>query len=1139
MSIGIGVGDFIKVSELIHQARKRFVDAPSQYDTISKENFHNVILDIDILSSEWEPDIQQRAKLQKVKDDSIYLLNGLFAKLDKHRVLATSSTGMVQYAKKAWKRLNWNHDDIQEFRRQLSLHLGLLGAVERQIHSQRFSRMEQKTDHITKRVNHQHLNEILGWFGPSNNGSRQSSLLEKHQEGTCEWFLASNEFQDWIKTKDRILFCPGLPGAGKTVLVSFVIQYLQILLDNDSNTGIAYHYCDLRHQNSETVNLILSNILKQLAQCQESLPDAMETLHSMHKKRDTRPSPREIKIIDGLDECLVWRELMTELRQLRGVNILTTSRFISEISNDKALEGSTLLEVNARDTDIRKYLNGNMLKLDKSVAINPQLQEDVCKAILGASGGMFLLARLHLDSLAGLFPVKKLKDALSTLPTGTSAYDEAYQCALERIESQHEHRVSIAKDVLAWLTFVKRPLTIEELRTAVIIQETDLDIDEDCLMDIENMVSACAGLVAVDEQNGKVTLIHYTTEEYLRRKWPTWANTHLNADMVIATTCLTYLLFPVFDVDFTKMDRLSQSKEPGRQVYPLLEYSLKHGALHARVADTNCPAIDRFRSSDSKVSKTWLLMNTKYGEGEGAGTAEWLIEQGVTASVRDSEGRTAFHYAVLNGWARSTECLLKRGAIMNSDFKNMTPFHYAVSTGNEAIVKAFLSAGVPADMPVTRQLHTSPCQENKAIYVTRGNRQIVLDNSCSEQGLTPLHLAAMTGSQKMTKFLLDHGANPNFPSHSGETPLHLAMKEDLYGSRWQNKLDFWNNPDNRVECVLEWIDPEEDEENYYSTKAWIRKERSAVVELLLNNPKTDVNAQDIFGMSPLHIAAGRKDLTALVFQKLIDRGADISLCTTESRTPLHLAIMNKNVIAVSYLLKIGADPRAEDANGLNTLHYAAQTRHLQILQNLLATIPDIQMEAFLNRQDKKGKNALHHLLRKHGVEIPVTRYLLERCNGINDLDSTGMSPVALYISANVLFSRQDDKHLLDLLFSYGADPSFKTTEGLGLVHLVGTSRRCSVGGLQTLAKWGIDLRSLDTQGRTVLHHSSITGTLVEDVLHFLCHDIKLSVNLRDVHGKTALDYAVQEKENAHDPNPFDPGRWIRAEKLLRGVEMEV
>lgn len=263
--------------------------------------------------------------------------------------------------------------------------------------------MEQKTDHITERVDQQHLHDILDWFGPSDNGSRQSFLLDRHEEGTCKWFLASAKFQEWIKSQGRILFCPGLPGAGKTFLVSIVIQHLQSLFKNDGNTGIAYHYCDFRHQENGTVNLILSSILKQLAQCQESLPDAMSTLHGTHKKKDTRPSVKEIKttlntvayltsrtfiVIDGVDKCHVWRELMTELRGLQGINILVTSRVIPDICNDERLEGSTVLEIHAREADIRKYLGTNMLKVAGFVANSQQLQEDVCKAILEASGSM-------------------------------------------------------------------------------------------------------------------------------------------------------------------------------------------------------------------------------------------------------------------------------------------------------------------------------------------------------------------------------------------------------------------------------------------------------------------------------------------------------------------------------------------------------------------------------------------------------------------------------------------------------------------------------------------------------------------------------------------------------------------------------
>jgi ankyrin repeat protein len=731
--------------------------------------------------------------------------------------------------------------------------------------------------------------------------------------------------------------------------------------------------------------------------------------------------------------------------------------------------------------------------------------------------------------------VKRLRDALTTLPTGVSAYDEAYQDAMKRIERQHPERTAVAKDVLAWLTFAKRPLNIEELRTAVIVQETDSTIDADRLMDIEDMVSVCAGLVAIDEQNDRVTLIHYTTEEYLKR---TWANWHPNADAVIATSCFTYLLFPVFDIEFSEMDEYLQREKSGRQVYPLLDYSLDHGALHARLAVTKPPSVARFRSSDSRVTKNWLLLKAKYGEDQGEDTAEWLIEQGVCIDVRDSEGRTPLHYAVLNGWVRCVQLLLKRGATVDSDVENMTPLHYTVKTGNEAIARTFLSAGIPVDTSVTRQTHIPTYQGDKVVYVTRDSEHILVRKPCTEQGLTPLHLAALTGSQKMTKFLLDHGANSNFPSDSGETPLHLALRRDLYGPRWPGIVDFWNYPDNRVECVLDYIEADEEDE-HCSVQDWIQKERSVIIDLLLESPETDVNAQDIFGVSSLHIAARSKNLSESVTQKLIDKGANISLRTKENRTPLHFAVVNENTDVVSILLKLGADPIAEDVDGLNALHYAAQKGHLQILQEVLRSIPGFLAETFLESKDKNGQNALHHLLSNNGpVDIAVARHLLGQFNGINSLDSRGMSPIAVYLSSFVFCAYQDDQELLDLLFSYGADPDFKTAEGLNLAHLTTSSHRCSVGVLQTLASWGVNLRSMDEQGRTALHHSSINGTLVEDVLHFLCQDTQLPVDLRDVHGNTALDYAIEMGQKDHGPNLFDPDRWVRAEGLLRGVEKE-
>ncbi|KAH8729176.1 hypothetical protein BGZ61DRAFT_177914 [Ilyonectria robusta] len=114
MSIGVGVGDFIKILELVTQARKRFVDAPSQYNGISNDlrNFSNVVQDIDVLLSGCEPRPEQRANLQSIKDDSTSLLKDLLQRLDKDREIGACSTSTTQCVKKAWKRSIWDLDDV-------------------------------------------------------------------------------------------------------------------------------------------------------------------------------------------------------------------------------------------------------------------------------------------------------------------------------------------------------------------------------------------------------------------------------------------------------------------------------------------------------------------------------------------------------------------------------------------------------------------------------------------------------------------------------------------------------------------------------------------------------------------------------------------------------------------------------------------------------------------------------------------------------------------------------------------------------------------------------------------------------------------------------------------------------------------
>lgn len=1138
MSFGFGVGDCLAILKLVIEARKRLVDAPSQFNDISNElrNFLIVVHDIDVFLSGCELQAEQRAGFASIMGDSRRLLTELNGKVDRYRGIGVPSTSATQRLKKTWKRLRMEPGDIQEIRAQISSNTVQLNTFRGTVSSQTTASTNKKVDCLIERSDQQERLEILKWIGTVDHGSQQREAADRHEQGTGQWLLDSDECQRWINTKGEVLFCPGLPGAGKTVLTSVVIDHLLERFSDRNATGIAYHYCHFKRQDKEDASIILSSILKQLVQGRGDIPDSLSLLYKKHKEQSTKPSFDEICstlqsvaplhsrvfiFIDGLDECLesdgTRGRLLTQLfhlQNIHGANIFATSRFIPDIT--KRLEGSSVVEVLARDTDVRKYLVHEMPRLGDFVMRDPKLQDEICSRILQSMGGMFLLAHLHFESLIGNMSTRTLKKALKGLATGSSAYEQTYMAAMERIERQRTGQVEVAKTILAWITLAKRPLQVEELREAIAVKDGDLEFEEDGLPDIDDMISVCAGLVTVDMESGTIGLIHYTTQEYLEGTRATWFP---NAEAEIATSCLTYLLFPTSDVEFLEMDddpvdgigerqglqaprffetgKVSVGGRGGkRHAYrdSLFHYAKIYGVLHARLATPEPDVVARFFSSPSKMPGNCLLLAAKYGDEKDDSMAHWLLKRGADVNVCDATRKTPLHYAVIKGWERCVRLLLQRGARLTLDIDDMSPFLYAVDQCAEEIAEAFLSAGIPIDTQVKKEIWIPSYRQGRVVYARENGAQEV-EESCTGKGLTALHLATLTGNPQMIMFLLDRGANPNFPSDCDETPLHLALRRDFFDTEWPGHVDFWKHPNHRIGVFYERVGD---------------IVRRGIVRLLLKHPSIDVNARDVRGISPLHIAAREKNYSESLFQKLFEKNAKVSARTEKNETPLHFASQDGNMSAVTALLEKGASPMDVDANGLNSLHYAAQTGKREVMQNLINHVPDNSFDTFLKSKDKQGQNALHHLFGNCGfAHTAAVEFLLRWPDSINDLDNEGMSPMAKYLSTAIHVRRDDDSTALRLMFESGADPCFETREGLGLAHLAVGSPRASVSLLKTLASWGVDVTAKDKHRRTVLHYTAIKGTLTEEILHHLCSEMGLSAGLRDAHGKTPLEYAVE------------------------------
>jgi Cdc6-like AAA superfamily ATPase len=208
----------------------------------------------------------------------------------------------------------------------------------------------------------------------------------------------------------RRQFCPGIPGAGKTIITSIVVDHLGNRFENDASIGIAYVYCNFQRQDEQKPIDLLTSLVKQLVWEQSSVPESVKSLYKCNENKRTRPSLNEISkvlhsvvadysrsfiIIDALDECQVSdggrRQFLSEIFNLQaktGANLFATSRFIPDIK--KEFEESVSLEIRASDEDVQRYLDSHMSRLPLFVSRSLQLQVEIKTKIINAVHGMYV-----------------------------------------------------------------------------------------------------------------------------------------------------------------------------------------------------------------------------------------------------------------------------------------------------------------------------------------------------------------------------------------------------------------------------------------------------------------------------------------------------------------------------------------------------------------------------------------------------------------------------------------------------------------------------------------------------------------------------------------------------------------------------
>jgi len=386
-----------------------------------------------------------------------------------------------------------------------------------------------------------------------------TSLEERRQPGSCEWFLHNENFRKWhteSSMSPSVLLVNANPATGKSVLAAYIINYLE-----DLQQDCCYYFFRHGDKVKSTLCGLLLSIAFQMASFNQHVRNSLLEM----VEQDIRFDKDNIQVvwkrlfaisifraefhrpffwvIDALDECengVTLLQMIQKIEQHLPIRILITSRKIQEVQaqftalqkhfTEKRVFSMEISESDSR-YDITLYLRAHVDSLPVSNARN---REKLINTILGKSAGCFLWVQLVVKELEEAFSQQHIDKVLKEVPHEMGAL---YERALTLMAAKPVNSRRYAKSILMWTMCATRPLTITELQHAL-----RLDMDETIDSLERAIASICGQLVFVDRQM-RVQMVHQTARSFLLRA-------DLDSEFTInpaedhkrlAFACLTYL----------------------------------------------------------------------------------------------------------------------------------------------------------------------------------------------------------------------------------------------------------------------------------------------------------------------------------------------------------------------------------------------------------------------------------------------------------------------------------------------------------------------------------------------------------------------------------------------------------------------
>lgn len=314
---------------------------------------------------------------------------------------------------------------------------------------------------------------------------------------------------------------------------------------------------------------------------------------------------------------------------------------------------------------------------------------------------------------------RALHKALESLP---ETLHKTYDRILQNIDAQDQEK---ARHALIWLAFSKRPLEIEEVANAAVLDPqaiTSFD-PEERLFEPNSILEILGSLVtrSLEDSSSKViVLAHFSVKEYLvsgaikSNETSKFGIIDIVPDQFIAESCLQY----IFYYDDSDLKTISMED---LETFPLLKYACEFWYIHTNAipSDIQKPtdSILRLFLSDTALV-SWLSVhvpdgsyNPRFKELTDIATPLYyastfgletvvplLLEKGADVDAKTKHGETALQRAAENGHAAVARLLLDRGAEVDSeDFEGRTPLYLAAKNDHFMVIKLLLARNANED----------------------------------------------------------------------------------------------------------------------------------------------------------------------------------------------------------------------------------------------------------------------------------------------------------------------------------------------------------------------------------------------------------------------------------------------------------